>query len=120
MRKVVIPESVTTIDKYAFADCYSIEDVKLPGSVTYIGWGAFEDCAGLVSIEIPASVTRLESDTFKNCFNLKEAIIPATMEYIGPTAFWEDNKLTIITPADSYAEGYAKRKSISVSNISLQ
>ena len=44
---LIIPESVTSIGKYAFSSCYGIISVIIPNSVTSIGYNAFSGCTGL-------------------------------------------------------------------------
>ena len=44
---VVIPDTVTTIDSYAFADCETLISVVIPESVKTISWRAFENCTNL-------------------------------------------------------------------------
>lgn len=47
---VVIPDSVTTIEDYAFYECVSLISVTIPDSVTKIGVGVFNKCYALKSI----------------------------------------------------------------------
>ena len=47
---VTIPNSVTSIDKYAFTDCTSLKAITLPSSVTSIGWGTFNGCKSLTDV----------------------------------------------------------------------
>ncbi|MCL2062111.1 MAG: leucine-rich repeat protein [Firmicutes bacterium] len=69
-----IPDSVTAIGEYAFANCAGLISVTIPDSVTSIGESAFWDCTGLTSIEIPASVTSIEVGAFWECTNLSSII----------------------------------------------
>ena len=55
----VIPNSVTSIGKSAFAFCESLTSVTIPESIRTIGDIAFSNCTGLTSIEIPNSVTTI-------------------------------------------------------------
>ena len=45
-----IPNSVTSIDNYAFADCSGLTTVTIPNSVTFIGGYAFALCSGLTKL----------------------------------------------------------------------
>ncbi len=47
---VIIPETVTSIGWFAFADCRSLTAVILPASVESIGYGAFDGCQALTLI----------------------------------------------------------------------
>ena len=56
---VVIGDSVTTIGKNAFYNCYSLTSVTIPDSVTTIGNSAFYSCDSLESVTIGDSVTTI-------------------------------------------------------------
>ena len=47
---VMIPESVTSIEEYAFEYCTSLETIEIPEGVTLIGCGAFKHCADRKSV----------------------------------------------------------------------
>ena len=61
---LVIPNSVTRIENYAFYGCSSLTSITIPNSVTSIGSGAFNGCSKLTSITIPNSVTSIGVDAF--------------------------------------------------------
>ncbi len=48
--ELVIPDSVTTINNYAFWNCDNITSVILPDSITSIGESVFEGCDNLTSV----------------------------------------------------------------------
>ncbi len=47
---ITLPDSVTTIGKWAFLGCGSLTSVIIPDSVTYIGEFAFYDCYSLTRV----------------------------------------------------------------------
>ena len=49
---LIIPNSVTSIGKYAFAYCTNLTSVTIPHSVTSIGERAFDNCNGLTGVYI--------------------------------------------------------------------
>jgi len=50
MTSIVIPNSVTSIAKYAFDGCGGLTSIEIPNSVTSIGDYAFSYCSGLTSV----------------------------------------------------------------------
>lgn len=47
MSSVTIPDSITTIEEFAFYFCENLTEVTIPKSVTAIGQGAFDACTDL-------------------------------------------------------------------------
>jgi len=72
---ITIPNSVTSIGKFAFYKCNALNSITIPNSVTNIGSYAFFDCTSLTSITIPNSVTSIGSYSFYNCTGLTSATI---------------------------------------------
>ncbi len=50
LKKIIIPDSVTSIGEYAFFYCISLTSIVIPDSVTSIGLVAFSDCYRLVEV----------------------------------------------------------------------
>ena len=118
-KNTVIPNSVTTIDNYAFSNCNGLTSIAIPNSVTTIGsgafyysgltsvsigssvtsigYGAFEFCTGLTSITIPNSVTSIGNYAFQYCSGLTSATIGSGMTSIGKEAFDNCSNLTTVT-----------------------
>ena len=99
---VVIPNSVTSIGMYAFADCNSLTSITIPGSVTSIGDGVFSYCSSLTSITIPDSVTSIGKYMFESCSSLTSITIPNGVTSIGNGGmFWSCTSLTSVTIGNS-------------------
>ena len=79
----------TKINKYAFYNCASLEEVVLPETVTAIEQNAFDGCASLTSVNIPASVVSIGARAFNGCTSLTGIIIPETVTSVGQAAFYE-------------------------------
>lgn len=84
---VIIPESVNTIEKYAFSGCKLLTSVSIPASVYSIREGAFQDCTGLTSIAVPECTTVIEKLVFKGCSGLTSFHLPEGVTYVGDEAF---------------------------------
>ena len=94
---ITIPDSVTSIGKYAFSGCNSLTSITIPDSVTSIGESAFGICTSLTSITIPDSVTSIRDFTFGGCNSLTSITIPSSVTSIGYMAFASCISLTSIT-----------------------
>ena len=81
-----IPNSVTSIGRYAFDDCTGLTSITIPNSVTSIGDWAFCYCTRLTSITVPDSVTSIGEGAFY-CSGLTSITIPDSVISIGDSAF---------------------------------
>ena len=89
-----IPNSVETIDDYAFYGCSGLTSLVLPNSVKTIGEVAFDGCLELESIEIGNSVETVGQSAFSNCSSLASLVLPNSVETIGDYAFYGCSALT--------------------------
>ena len=89
VRGLTIGNIVTSIDNYAFNDCYQMTSVTFSTTsiVTSIGTNAFYNCSGLPSITIPDSVLTIGTSAFQNCTGLTSIVIPNNVTSIGQSAF---------------------------------
>ena len=106
---ITIPESVTSIGDYAFANCRSLTSITIPNSVTNIGDWAFYECDKLTSITIPNSVTNIGRYAFCYCQNLSDIYCsanPSKLTWETPNNDFKANKATIFHVAASDLEAY--------------
>ncbi len=82
-----IPETVKTIENYAFAECSNLEHIHIPSSVTEIEPYAFYECVSLKEISIPPSVKKISSYMFGQCKSLQDIKLPNSIQSIGNGAF---------------------------------
>ena len=97
----VIPESVTTIEDYAFWACRNLYSILIPDSVTSIGQEAFGACSNLLSVTMGDHLTTIGSGAFYSCYNLKSISIPDSVTSIGSSAFGGCSALTSISFPDT-------------------
>ncbi|MCQ2218282.1 MAG: leucine-rich repeat domain-containing protein [Paludibacteraceae bacterium] len=123
--KIVIPNSVTSIGNYAFANYRYLESIEfgenvqtigdyafygycsgvynrslksfyLPNSLKSIGSYAFYRMAGLTSVEIPNSVTSIGTYAFSNCTALKTVELSNSIKTIPERCFNQCTSLTSV------------------------
>lgn len=84
---VIIPDKVTNVGKYAFANS-SIESIQIGSGVKNISEAMFADCTELKSISIPNTVTSIEKNAFKNCSGMTELTMGTGLTTIADYAFY--------------------------------
>ena len=87
LKSVIIPESVTSIGISSFSYCDSLTCITISNSLTSIGNRAFFGCNSLKSINIPNSVLTIGNEAFRDCWSLKSIEIPNSVTFIGESAF---------------------------------
>ena len=114
IKDLVIPNSVTCIERCAFWGCSGLTSVNIPSSVTSIGSSAFYGCSGLTAVHIsdigawckisfvqssnPLSLAR---HLFLNGEEVKDLEIPNSVTSIGSSAFSGCSGLTSVTIPNS-------------------
>ena len=88
LKKVIIPDTVTSIGESAFFGCENLTSILIPNSVKTIGEYAFYGCKKLVSVIIPNSVTEIGQAAFECCRSLKTITLPASITQIGISMFY--------------------------------
>ena len=85
---VVLPSTITKLDRYCFWYCEALTSVNFSGAaVDTIDYQAFYNCIALTSIALPSTVKYLGGYCFSGCTSLTTITGIASVEYIGDDAF---------------------------------
>ena len=104
---ITLPQSLTSIEDFAFCRCTALKSINIPQNVTNIGDSAFKECKSLTSITIPSGVTSIKTATFANCTSLKSIELPDHLVSIGVSAFTYCTSLeNIVIPAEVTSVGF--------------
>ncbi len=115
LTSIVIPEKVTALLSYAFANCENLQTVEFEGTTVNsstasgasnknkIAMYAFQNCSSLVSVKLPPDITAIDSGAFEGCTNLVLEI---------PT------KVNAITASGTSSRPFGGIKGISVASAS--
>jgi hypothetical protein len=97
LTNVIIPDSVTNIEKSAFWHCANLTSISIPDSTINIGDFAFSLCYSLANITIGNGVTDVGIEAFYSCTNLTVITLPGSVTNIARDAFSDCDSLTEIT-----------------------
>lgn len=84
---VQFSKNLTKIEKSAFEDCSSLENVILPDSVVSVGERAFRNCEVLDKVVLSKKLTKISKSCFEKCGHLREIVIPSTVRVIEEGSF---------------------------------
>ena len=121
LTQVTIPNSVKTIDAFAFSNCRNLSGVTIGNGVTSIEYSTFENCESLASVTIGNSVTYIGEYAFASCKRLTSITIPNSVKTIGQFAFQGCAKLTDVTVGNSVTtiEWYAFQFCSNLASITI-
>jgi hypothetical protein len=97
LKKVLLPNTVTEIEQFAFAET-AINEFVFSDNITTLGVSIFCDCKNLESVVLPKGITLIPDNMFQNCTSLKDIEIPANVITIGICAFQKTALTTVIIP----------------------
>ena len=124
-KNTTIPNSVTSIDDWAFSGCNGLASITIPNSVTSIGSSAFNGTAWLANqpdglvyagkvvykykgempantqITIKEGTKGISGYAFRDCSGLTSVTIPNSVTSIGESAFSGCSGLTFVTIPNS-------------------
>jgi len=118
---VVIPEGVTSIGEYAFANLTRLTKVVLPSTIERIDQGAFYGCTNLTTVEGLENVKFLNRSAFEGC-KLSGALSLDSCVAIADRVFAGNKKLESVTlsPATRSIGAYAFQGCSSLKSVEIQ
>lgn len=97
--EICLSNNLISIGEEAFSGCVSLQMLIIPNSVCSIGKYAFSRCNQLKQIKLPLSITKISEGMFSNCWQLENIEIPPNVKIIEFQAFRSCKTLkTIIFP----------------------
>ncbi len=106
--EITLPDAITELGTYMFANSPNLKTVHLPENLTSLGANAFQNCGNLITVQLPANLTSLGTYAFQNCVNLTTVNIPEGITTLpdhcfdGCTSFTEFEFPKTITTTGTY------------------
>lgn len=106
-QEIILPSTIQDIGQYAFYNCKSLKKINLPNSLTSIGKGAFaieeenNNEYGLESVNLPNNLTQIDDYAFMNNARLSTINIPSSVSLIGQ-GILQGTNITQITGNSKY------------------
>ena len=79
LTNISLPDSLTTIEGFAFSECSALESIVVPEGVTEIGWNTFASCKNLKSVTYSSEMKVLGLGAFSDCSKLEKIVLPETL-----------------------------------------
>ena len=93
---IVLPESLTTIEKYAFTDCKGLTEIIIPNNVKTVGEYAFAACENVSSIVLGSKLEEIGIYAFSRCNKTVSLEIPDNVRSLGEGAFYQCEALVTV------------------------
>ena len=95
---LVIPDDMTSIGRWTFIGCTSIQSLTVGQRVTQIKYAAFHSCSNLTEIRLNEKLEKIDSYAFFGCNKLESELhFPNSLTAIGDYAFANNGKLAGVT-----------------------
>lgn len=100
-RSITLPESIDSIEPFAFYTCLQLSHIKLPSGLKNISEGTFCVCRSLRTIKLPEGLRTIGIRAFARCSSLESLVVPDSVTYLGDDAFYECTSLKNLTIGQS-------------------
>lgn len=95
--RVSLPDGLTRVGSWAFADCTNLSAVTIPSSVEIVGDYGFYRCSGMTILSLSNGLRTIGQCAFEQCSALTDLRLPDTLLTIGDHAFYLCKSLTYVT-----------------------
>ena len=100
IKKIIINDSVTVVNRRAFSGCYSLTEVVFESNPVIEGVGSqFCRDSALVSVTLPEGMENITAYMFQGCTALKQLEIPSSVTFIDSYAFKDTGITSLTIPA---------------------
>lgn len=104
LQKIVLHDNIKSIGENAFSGCSDLVEVNIPNSIETIGRAAFSECKALKAITLSDSLTKLENSVFSHCDSLESVLLGSKITSIGSYSFSHCVSLKSIVIPDSVTD----------------
>ena len=112
LSEISLPSSMETIGEGTFT-LSGIYEITVPGNVKSVERQLFSTCSNLKSVTIEEGTEIINNKAFEDCQSLLTVEIPSSVQEIGALAFMYSENATVVAPAGSVAEAFARENGIS-------
>ena len=120
VKKITLPESLTKIGDYAFY-MSTLEEIVIPSGVKEIGYSSFDRCMNLEKVTLNNGLEKIGERSFMLCSMLSDIEIPDTVTEIGGEAFMGTGLYSVTIPASVTSLGSgAFSNCIMLENVSFE
>lgn len=93
LRRLFLPDSIESIDAYAFSGCAALERIHLPAKLKAIPERMFHGCGALEQVNLPSGLQSIGEYAFYGCGRLERLHLPEGVQRIGKYAFYNCRKM---------------------------
>ncbi len=116
-KTIEMADSVTSIGRFAFADCTVLESISFSKNLTTIAASAFQGATSLKGVVLPASVTNISNSVFTHCTSLENITVEnENTKYASADGVLYSKDMTelVCYPAGKTSESWTIPDSVSV------
>ncbi len=84
LERVHLPDSVRSVDAFAFALCSALTELTLPDGIEVLAFSALSGCSSLHTLHLPARLRVICGGALADCTALRELTLPAGLEELDP------------------------------------